>query len=419
MTSNPRLRIVANDEAGSKPDFFARQRLIPGWDQARISTAKVMVVGAGALGNETIKNLMLLGFAHLFICDFDHVEDSNLSRTVLFRKEDIGKSKAEAAAQRARELSLVDDPAVSWFHGDITKELGLGVFQEFDVVLGCLDNIEARMFVNRCCLRTGTPWIDSGINGLSGHVMAFAPPDGACYECGLSGHQLAKGRERYACGLVKRRYFEEGKVATVQVTSSIIAGILTQECLKLLCRMEPLFGRRLYFQGAYNDIDINNLRRRASCEAHVSLPPVRDVALSRDISLRDLLTNIEIQSEGPVVLDLHDGLYRGFVTRYSCSLCDKEVECYRPTSDLFDTDLFCDDHTAEEINSCKAVREPGETLASFSLRDTEARILDLPLASLGVPAAHILGFRRPDNSEFAIRMAGDLDRLVGAAKRTA
>src|SRR5437763_2923670 len=118
--------------------FFDRQRLIPWWNQETIANAKIMVVGAGALGNETIKNLLLLGFRNLVICDFDHIETSNLSRTVLFGPEDIGKSKAVTAAERARRLCLSEDHHITAFQGDITSELGLGVFQAMDVVLGCL-----------------------------------------------------------------------------------------------------------------------------------------------------------------------------------------------------------------------------------------------------------------------------------------
>ena len=64
----------------------------------------MLVVGAGALGNEIIKNLALLGVGRVFVADRDRIERSNLSRSVLFREADCGRSKAEVAAERAREL---------------------------------------------------------------------------------------------------------------------------------------------------------------------------------------------------------------------------------------------------------------------------------------------------------------------------
>ena len=406
------FKVISRSASQPKPDFFARQKLISWWKQETISAARVMVVGAGALGNETIKNLMLLGFGNLLICDFDLVEDSNLSRAVLFRREQSGRPKAEAAAESARALALVEAPKIGWVHGDITASLGLGLFESFDIVLCCLDNIEARIFISRCCLRTGTPWIDSGINELSGHVTSFESKQGACYECGLSSHQFAKGRERYACGEVKRKYHQARAVPTVQVTSSIIAGILTQECLKALCQTGPSFGRRISYQGSCNDLDVNSLARRANCDAHLSLPSIVDLELSSDMALSDVLAAAEAKLGGPVELELNDRLYRGFVARGACSLCEKPIDFYRPIHDLFDVDLFCGDHSPGEISGSQALREPSNVLTRFSLRETQPRILAMSLAEIGVPLAHILTFRTAGGGEHAARVDARLDPMT-------
>src|SRR6185295_4128458 len=100
-------------------DRYSRLRLIGWWDQERLRAARVMVVGAGAIGNEVLKNLALLGFGYLFVVDFDTIEASNLSRTVLFRPEDVGRSKALVAAERVRALCLEPSARVDAFHGDL------------------------------------------------------------------------------------------------------------------------------------------------------------------------------------------------------------------------------------------------------------------------------------------------------------
>src|ERR1700710_2812493 len=82
-------------------DRYSRLRLIPWWRQERLAAAKVLVVGAGALGNEVIKNLALLGIGTTYLIDLDDVEPSNLSRSVLFRQADGGRPKAVVAAERA------------------------------------------------------------------------------------------------------------------------------------------------------------------------------------------------------------------------------------------------------------------------------------------------------------------------------
>src|SRR5437588_11469685 len=82
-------------------DRYGRLRLIPWWRQDRLAAARILVVGAGALGNEVLKNLALLGVGTVYVIDRDVVETSNLSRSVLFRAEDGGRPKAEGAARRA------------------------------------------------------------------------------------------------------------------------------------------------------------------------------------------------------------------------------------------------------------------------------------------------------------------------------
>src|SRR6187200_249821 len=93
------IRVSLDDD-----DRFGRFRLIGWWDQGRLSRAKILVIGAGALGNEIIKNLCLLGVGNILIADMDRIENSNLSRSVLYRASDNGKLKATVAAEAAREL---------------------------------------------------------------------------------------------------------------------------------------------------------------------------------------------------------------------------------------------------------------------------------------------------------------------------
>ena len=86
-------------------DRYSRLRLIAWWDQEKLAQARVLVVGAGALGNEVLKNLALMGLGHIYIVDFDQIEESNLTRSVLFRRNDCGRSKAEAAASALKDLN--------------------------------------------------------------------------------------------------------------------------------------------------------------------------------------------------------------------------------------------------------------------------------------------------------------------------
>src|SRR5947208_560139 len=85
-------------------DRYLRHDLIDWFDQDLLKRLRVLVVGAGAVGNEVIKNLVLLGVGAIRIVDFDHIEVHNLTRSVLFSEADVGKSKAEVAAAAAQRL---------------------------------------------------------------------------------------------------------------------------------------------------------------------------------------------------------------------------------------------------------------------------------------------------------------------------
>src|SRR4029077_20699958 len=130
-------------------DRFSRFRLIGWWDQEKLRSARVLVIGAGALGNEILKNLALLGFANIVVVDLDSIEASNLSRSILYRASDVGRRKADVAAEAVR--NIFPEAKVHALTGDVVHGLGLGLFGGSDLVLAGLDNREARLWINRAC----------------------------------------------------------------------------------------------------------------------------------------------------------------------------------------------------------------------------------------------------------------------------
>ena len=167
-----------------RTDRLGTFELISWWEREKVQNAHVLVVGAGALGNDVIKNLALMGIGYIYIVDFDTIEAANLSRSVLFRESDNSRSKAEVAAAHARALN--PQIHVQYLNGDVMTQLGLGVIRRMDVVIGCLDNREARLAINRFCYWMNKPWVDGAIQELLGLVRVFVPGQGACYECTLT-----------------------------------------------------------------------------------------------------------------------------------------------------------------------------------------------------------------------------------------
>jgi molybdopterin/thiamine biosynthesis adenylyltransferase len=208
--------------------------MIDWFSQDEIARTRVCVVGAGAVGNEVVKNLVLLGTGEIEIIDQDLVELHNLTRSVLFRESDVGRPKAEVAATRAKDL----DPnvAIDFRHGDLKQCLSPYRLKEFDCLIGCVDNFEARIYMNAIGRIAAVDFVNLGID--SRYALAECFPFGsnaavACYECGLPPTAYTRMAQRYSCGYLRKRAYEERKIPTTIVTSSIAAALGTSIALRL------------------------------------------------------------------------------------------------------------------------------------------------------------------------------------------
>lgn len=148
---------------------------------SRVRDASVLVVGAGGVGCELVKNLAACAFGAITLVDLDTIDVSNLNRQFLFRKHHVGKSKAEMAAQSIRRMMPATN--IVGMVGNV-KEARFGVtfFKRFNVVCNALDNLEARRHVNRMCLAAGVPLVESGSTGYVGQCAVIGKGY-ECYDC--------------------------------------------------------------------------------------------------------------------------------------------------------------------------------------------------------------------------------------------
>jgi adenylyltransferase/sulfurtransferase len=253
-------------------DRYSRLRLIPWWDQSLIAACRVLVIGCGALGNEILKNLALLGFKQIAAVDMDLVEASNLSRSVLFRPGDIGTHKAVAAARASN--ALVKDAHVHPIVANVMRDCGLGLFDWADIIIAGLDNREARLWINRAAWKMGKPWIDGAIEGINGVARVFVAGQAPCYECTLGEVDWAILERRMSCNLLAHRPDAEGKVPTTPTISSIIAGIQVQEAVKLLHGLPTLAGRGFVFEGLHHSSYTVEYTENPDCMSHYTIPEV-------------------------------------------------------------------------------------------------------------------------------------------------
>ncbi|WP_165234017.1 HesA/MoeB/ThiF family protein [Aquisphaera insulae] len=375
-------------------DRYGRLRLISWWRQERLAAARILVVGAGALGNEVLKNLALVGVGTTYVIDLDEVDTSNLSRSVLFRAGDSGASKADVAARRALELN--PEIAIIPIHGDVITDVGLGLFADVDLVIGCLDNREARLWVNRQCWKVGTPWVDAGIQEIQGVVKVFVPPDSACYECAMTERDYQLLNLRYSCPLLKRDEILAGKVPTAPTIASMMAALEVQEALKILHGMPVAAGSALVFNGVANQFYSTRLPRRENCLSHETYPEPAEVPLGHEDTVAELFavardgTEAEPGLEGPLSLALE----RELVAAVECPRCGWRVEVNRPRTKVRQSEATCP--------NCREAARP-EILSGVEEGSPHAAGT---LKGAGVPAYDIVRVDGAEESRFFL-LAGD------------
>lgn len=356
-------------------DRYGRLRLIPWWDQDRLKNATIMVVGAGAIGNELIKNLTLLGIGKILIYDMDSIESTNLTRSILFRAKDVGRYKAEVAAERAHEIN--PDVKTKSFVSNIIDDVGLGVFRRMDVVLGGLDNREARLAINQACYHVNKPWIDGAIEALNGFARVFVPGHGACYECTMTETDWMLINKRKSCALLTHQQMSEGKIPTTPTSSSVIAGIQVQEMLKLLHSdrgLPTLAGKGFVFNGLTHDSFVVEYQQKDDCMSHDIYDAIVEKPWSvRTMTLRELLGNIQADLGEKAVIDFD----RDIATRAHCS-CGNIKDLYSPVHKLKGESLVCP--------------ECGATMQFDTIHTIhgDEDFLDKTLYDIGIPLLHII-----------------------------
>ena len=145
----------------------------------KMKELNILMVGCGALGCEWLKNLAMLGCGEvgsIDIVDPDHIEHSNLSRQFLFRQKHVKQSKCKVAKEMITQIN--DKMNINCYEHKLSnenKELTNQVFKNKDIVINCLDNVEARRYVDMMCFDRTLPLFESGTMGMKGNTMPIIP----------------------------------------------------------------------------------------------------------------------------------------------------------------------------------------------------------------------------------------------------
>jgi sulfur-carrier protein adenylyltransferase/sulfurtransferase len=378
-------------------DRYARQSLIDWWDQRRVRDTRILVVGAGALGNEILKLLALIGAGWTLVYDPDRIERSNLSRSVLFREADEGQPKAAVAVRAMRAIN--DDARAHAICDDVRITGGLGVFAWADVVIGAVDNREARVFINSACARTGRAWVDGAIEGLAGVVRVFEPAQGACYECTMNGTDRKLLAERRSCALLARDAVARGHVPTSAVAASVIGAMEVQEAIKRVHGQPTLTGQGLHLDGLHGEASRVIYPRRDDCPGHDDLGPLVSLGLGvADVTVGALLDRAERTLGDGAALDLS----RDVIVRLTCPDCGATSRGGAVLGAVRESAAACP--------ACRTHRVV--EIASSITRDGSVELTLTP-AELGLPPFDVIVARRGLERQEAWLFDGDAGDVLG------
>ena len=227
--------------------------------QARLGSASVAVVGAGGLGCPVLLYLAAAGVGRLTVIDDDVVSLSNLQRQVIYRTEDVGRSKAEVAAERV--LALDPGLDVQVHVARLSPDNALGVLGNHDLVIDGTDLIPARYLIDDTCAILGTPWIHASVHRFEGRLALFEPTNGASYR-DLHPDPPPPGTVQ-ACDEVGVLGAVPGVLGTMQAALAV----------------EVLLGRGEHAKGRLTLVDVQGLEVR-----HLSFQRLKDRASPTDLS---------------------------------------------------------------------------------------------------------------------------------------
>jgi adenylyltransferase/sulfurtransferase len=246
---------------------YSRHLIIPDVGmsgQKRLKNAKVLCVGAGGLGSPTLLYLAAAGVGTLGIIDFDVVDESNLQRQVIHGQSDIGRSKAQSAADSVKEVNPLVEVVLHEERLDSTNVME--IFSQYDLIVDGTDNFATRYLVNDACVLLGKPYVWGSIYRFDGQASVFWAEHGPCYRCLYP--------EPPPPGMVPS--CAEGGVLGVLCAS--IGSVQVNEAIKLLTGIgDPLVGRLMVYDALEMSHRTVKVRKDPECAVCGKNPTVTEL----------------------------------------------------------------------------------------------------------------------------------------------
>jgi len=387
-------------------DSLSRERLA-GYDPARLGAASVLLVGAGAAGNNVALTLALSGLGELRVVDFDHVEPSNLSRAPLFRRERLGggrqRHKAREVAQGFLAHAMAPDP-VARFATVPFEALGLGAFRGVDVVVSAVDSFRGRALLSDAARRCGIPFVECGFSAPRGHVSVFSNQraDGPCWRCLMPG-ATAGGA---SCTLYARAAAAEGRIAATQSVAAMFGAMAAEAALLALHGEFPLGDRMCDLDVRTGHAHVLEVVVEPGCGGHTALPEVVEVEVADSAPLSALFDVAERLVSRPIV-----HLPTPLLLRAPCALCGAGVTLGKPVWAV---------REPPQCRACPKVPQlSGQGVVTQGTVTRDDELASRACKALGIaPGAIVVVEDGSDSRAVALRIAGTVDDLFTTRRRS-
>jgi len=232
--------------------------------QKRLKNARVLCIGAGGLGSPALMYLAAAGVGTIGIVEFDVVDESNLQRQIIHGHSDIGRSKAQSAADSVREINPYVQVNIHEIRLDSTNVLDL--FSQYDLIVDGTDNFATRYLVNDACVLLNKPYVWGSIYRFDGQSSVFWSQHGPCYRCLYP--------EPPPPGMVPS--CAEGGV--LGVLCAAIGSIQVNEAIKVLAGIgEPLVGSLMVYDALEMTYRKIKIRKDPDCAICGTNPTVTEL----------------------------------------------------------------------------------------------------------------------------------------------
>lgn len=260
--------------------------------QAKLKTAKVLVIGAGGLGCPILQYLAAAGVGTIGIIDDDTVDQSNLQRQILYTHDDIGKPKASVAVSKLSKLN-------PYIHFDVyveklSRKRAIDLFKKYDIILDGSDNFPTRYLANDAAILANKPLVFGAIFKFEGQVSVFNYQNGPTYRC-LYPTPPASG-EVPNCS----------DIGVLGVLPGIIGSLQANETIKMICGLGDVLTGKLL---TYDTLSHRQLMLNFDKTENANITKLEDsyddfcgITLVTDISLEQ----IKKQSESYQLLDVRE-----------------------------------------------------------------------------------------------------------------